>query len=426
MFTRGRRIYCNPHQNLTFYVPDGVTKIFAFVLGAGGGGMAREVGYNGDDYCATGGAGGGYASGIISVSPGASITCTVGQGGRGKSSSDNNTAGGTTSFGSYLTGNGGAAGINHSSFGSNWNYATKSGGGGTASTSGVSQAVTFSGGGTSPGYTNTTSVYAYRGGAGGGASSGSPWGPGTSKPQIGALEGAGGAGWGSNMNQSVSCRGFMSSSNSAKWNATPGDGSAQAASIFNVKYNNQNNGTSNGKGGNGITARGGMYYLQSGQNIREQTNAVSALASDDDSGINGENGNPNWWFPWDIDGGGGGSRCMNEANQYGRYDVNVRGGDGGPGAGGGAVSSKDDNQTYSYSVGYGYQSRGGDGGIGGGGGANFSFTPGTGARPTGRVAGNGGFGGGGGGLYTYNSNDRGGNSTYQAGNGGNGLIIVYW
>ena len=426
MFTRGRRIYCNPHNNLTFYVPDGVTKIFAFAIGAGGGGKARTVSYNGDDYCSTGGAGGGYASGIISVSPGASITCTIGQGGRGKTASDNNTAGGTTSFGSYLTAGGGGAGIDHNSYGSNWTYATKSGQGGSASTSGVSQGVAFAGGGTSPGYTNTSSVYAYRGGAGGGASSGSPWGPGTSKPQLGALEAAGGAGWGSNMNQSVSCRGFMSSSNSPKWNATPGDGSAQAASLFNVKYNNQNLGQSNGKGGNGITARGGSFYQQTGRDVYQTTNTLSALSGSDDSCVNGENGNPNWWFPWDIDGGGGGSRCMNEANAYGRYDIACRGGDGGPGAGGGAVSSKDDNQSYSYSVGYGYQSRGGDGGIGGGGGGNFSFTPQTGGRPTGRVAGNGGFGGGGGGLYTYSSNDRGSNQTYQAGNGGNGLIIVYW
>ena len=424
LFTRGRRVYCNPHVNLSFYVPEGVTKIFAFALGAGGGGKARRG--NNDEYCATGGAGGGYASGIISgLTPGNTITCTIGAGGVGDSPSTSVGAGGTTSFGSYLTANGGGAGIQHNTYSSNYTYATKSGQGGSASTSGVTQAITHAGGGTSPGYTDTSNIYGYRGGAGGGASSGSPWGPGTSIPSITGQMGVGGAGWGSNMHQNAPVRGFMSSSASAKWAATAGDGSHGISSQFNgLKYDNWMNG-GNGKGGNGLTARGGSFTARSQQFTVEGNNSIGAQGTSSDLHNNGENGNPNWWFPWEIDGGGGGSRVMMMTNNGDKFEHFVRGGDGGPGAGGGACSTASATDGAMY---YEYNSKGGDGGIGGGGGGNYSKSNSTsdGGYPAGRTGGHGGFGGGGGGIYTYTNNDRGSNNTYQAGNGGNGLIIVYW
>ena len=425
LFTRGRRIYCNPHVNLSFYVPEGVTKIFAFALGAGGGGKARKA--NNDEYLASRGGGGGYASGIISgLTPGSTITCTIGAGGVGHTPSTSVGAGGTTSFGSYLTANGGGAGVQHNTYNSNFTYATKSGQGGSASTSGVTQAVTHAGGGTSPGYTDTSNIYGYRGGAGGGASSGSPWGPGTSIPSITGQMAVGGAGWGSNMHQNAPVRGFMSSSASAKWAATAGDGSHNISSQFNgLKYDNFTNG-GNCKGGNGFTARGGSFTASSNERyIESSSNAHAAAVGNNDFHNNGENGNPNWWFPWEIDGGGGGSRVQMQTNSNNKHEAFIRGGDGGPGAGGGGctTTSSSDNPMY-----YEYNSKGGDGGIGGGGGGNYSKSSASndGGYPAGRAAGHGGLGGGGGGVYTYPSNDRGSNNTYQAGNGGNGLIIVYW
>ena len=105
-FRNERRIYKFPGaQNFT--VPAGVTQVFAFVIGGGGGGR------NGNDGAHSGGAGGGYAHGVISgLTPGATISCTVGQGGNGdgNSPSTSSSNGSASSFGSYLTGNGGEKG----------------------------------------------------------------------------------------------------------------------------------------------------------------------------------------------------------------------------------------------------------------------------------------------------------------------------
>ena len=92
----------------TWHIPQGVTKVFAFVIGAGGGGYAYNDYYSSKIY--QGGKGGGYAHGVISgLTPGNTITITVGLGGKGynRMHSGSGTAGGNSSFGSYLTGNGG-------------------------------------------------------------------------------------------------------------------------------------------------------------------------------------------------------------------------------------------------------------------------------------------------------------------------------
>lgn len=423
LFTRGRRVYCNPHQNLSFYVPDGVTKIFAFVIGAGGGGYADRG--TGGNECRTGGAGGGYASGIIAVTPGATITCTVGEGGEGRAYNQNTAAaGGTTSFGSYLTGNGGSGGTTHSSYGSYWTYQTKEGGGGSSSASGVTQAVTHSGGGTSPGWARKDDYSSYRASAGGGASSGSPWGSGTSIPARSRWEATGGAGWGSSMHRSSAFRFFMGGD---KWRGHhgAGDGSHfQANYKVGVMYNDTQR--ANPSGGRGITARGGFEVRNSHRDFSAQQSNGGATFDNPYMGSenDGENGNPNWWFPWDIDGGGG---CAGGAleNSQNRKNYVGKGGDGGPGAGGGACKCHHGQSSYD-----GYYSAtgfGGQGGIGGGGGGCFSQGGGSSyTRPAMITGGNGGFGGGGGGAYTYDSNDEGTNYCYAGGTGGNGLIIVYW
>ncbi len=86
-----------------FVVPPRVYTVYVTMCGGGGGG-GRGNGYYG---------GGGAQCWIkqpVSVTPGDSITVTVGAGGTGKTSSDGNgTAGGTSSFGSLLSASGGAS-----------------------------------------------------------------------------------------------------------------------------------------------------------------------------------------------------------------------------------------------------------------------------------------------------------------------------
>ena len=88
----------------TFTVPTGITSLIVRVFGAGSGG-ASSLG-------SVVGAGGGYGEGSITgLTPGASISVTVGTGGNGVAgnSSANPGAGGTSSFGSYITCTGGSA-----------------------------------------------------------------------------------------------------------------------------------------------------------------------------------------------------------------------------------------------------------------------------------------------------------------------------
>lgn len=425
LFTRGRRIYINPHVNQSFYVPDGVTKIFAVAIGAGGGGACTRE-RNGET-CTTGGEGGGYASGIISnLTPNSTITCTIGQGGRGASRYNNAAAGGNTSFGSYLTANGGDAGNTHSSYGSQFDYQTAEGGGGTASTSGVTDAHTASGGGKSPGYTDTNQMTGWRGGAGGGASSGSPWGAGTSKPQLGGQEAVGGAGWGSGLHRSTQCRGFLTSSNAPKYNASAGDGSHFQAQFFMGRRDNDNYMGRHNAGGNGLSARGGYSPTKYNQYNSPASNDNETITTGSNSDVNGENAAPNWWFPWDVDGGGGGSKQV-PRNYSGTYEMSVKGGDGGPGAGGGAVWSVNASND-SYYRDHGWAAFGGRGGLGAGGGGvgATSDSNSDGPGPCAHNGGDGGFGGGGGAVYTFPQTKNGTNYTYNGGNGGNGIIIVYW
>jgi hypothetical protein len=94
----------------TFTVPTGVTRVIAFVFGGGGGGGATDlIESNVGGYGGYGGFGAAYITGL---SPGASITVTVGGGGNGGSYGGSNAAtGGTSSFGSYLSCTGGGGGV---------------------------------------------------------------------------------------------------------------------------------------------------------------------------------------------------------------------------------------------------------------------------------------------------------------------------
>ena len=88
-----------------FTVPNGVTAARVTVLGAGGGG-----GYHASMPSGGGGAGG-RAVGIVgNLMPGSVIAVTVGAGGNAPASPGNGTNGGQSSFGGYMTANGGGGG----------------------------------------------------------------------------------------------------------------------------------------------------------------------------------------------------------------------------------------------------------------------------------------------------------------------------
>jgi hypothetical protein len=94
-------------------VPVGVTSVKATVYGGGGGssGNCDSGGYPGGR--------GGIAIGYVTVTPGASITVTVGSGGAGGGLCTNGGNGGASSFGSTLSATGGQGGQSELSAGSN-------------------------------------------------------------------------------------------------------------------------------------------------------------------------------------------------------------------------------------------------------------------------------------------------------------------
>ena len=102
----------------TFTVPSGVTKLRVRVYGAGGGGGSTgATGAGAFNNCPGGGGGpgtngapGGYSESIVTVSPAATYTVTIGAAGTAGSAS-NGGAGGTSSFGALLSATGGAGGI---------------------------------------------------------------------------------------------------------------------------------------------------------------------------------------------------------------------------------------------------------------------------------------------------------------------------
>lgn len=127
----------------TFNVPSTVSVVWVTAVGAGGGGG----GAGGNTYNAGGGGGGAgelYLDYKVAVTPGASITVTIGAAGTGGTGGNNGTDGGDTTFGSLLTAEGGGGGKKGSSSGS-FGCCTQGGAGGAG---GGAQ------GAASPGYTS--------------------------------------------------------------------------------------------------------------------------------------------------------------------------------------------------------------------------------------------------------------------------------
>jgi hypothetical protein len=148
----------------TFTVPAGVTKVQVHVWGAGGGGGGGvSLGLTGG----AGGGAGGYSQGYYTVTPGGTITVTVGSAGTKGTATNPGGPGGTSSFGSLISAGGGAGG----------------GAGSLASAiGGVVSAVNGVVGG------RGLPANLGQGGAGGSASSGGQGGPGAPRlPQLKAL-----------------------------------------------------------------------------------------------------------------------------------------------------------------------------------------------------------------------------------------------
>lgn len=88
-----------------FTVPAGIYKILVKAWGGGGGGAGSAL-----NHCGGGGGSGSYSESYLNVTPGQVIACTIGAGGSGGTGANNGTAGGSTSFGAYVTCGGGLFG----------------------------------------------------------------------------------------------------------------------------------------------------------------------------------------------------------------------------------------------------------------------------------------------------------------------------
>lgn len=111
----------------TFNAPSDLSgNVQAYVWGGGGGGGA-----GGTDGAGSGG-GGGFTSSSVTVSPGGSVTVTVGAGGSAGTSGSSSTQGGSSAFGSVTAGGGGRGATN--GFGIGGSGGTHSGGSGNVST----------------------------------------------------------------------------------------------------------------------------------------------------------------------------------------------------------------------------------------------------------------------------------------------------
>jgi hypothetical protein len=95
------------YKSATWVKPDGVDEVDVFVLGAGGGGGGGNT-----VYAAPAGGGGAGAYGTRhNIAVTADVTVTVGVGGAGGAIGANNgSAGGSSSFGAFITANGGSGG----------------------------------------------------------------------------------------------------------------------------------------------------------------------------------------------------------------------------------------------------------------------------------------------------------------------------
>ena len=198
----------------TFNIPAGVTKVKVTVIGGGGAGGGSGTS---SETVGNGGGAGGAAIKIVSgLTPGGTVTVTVGAGGTGVSNATGN-SGGTSSFGAHCSATGGTGGTKSGSLITfRTSAANGSGSGGDINLSGFSNhnsAVTYDAGGTRVTHTSG------RGGD-------TPLGYGSGALGVdGDLAGVAGSGYGSGGSGSMS-----------KTASTSRTGGAGAAGIVIVEY----------------------------------------------------------------------------------------------------------------------------------------------------------------------------------------------
>ena len=366
-------------SNLTWTVPNKIVGNISVVLfGAGCGGIT-----NSDRRIAYGGAGGGMNSGTFSFSPGDRVQITIGRGGTGanrsSSSYTENAKGGSSSFGTYLSANGGAG----------------SGGGGSGNSQG-SDGLQFGGGGT----TGANYCYGGNGGTygGGGGTNGNTWHPVTTDDPTSIGQGGdggtyGGGGGGGHMDQERNAYAYMIGANGGTYG---GGGGMGCITYTSTKWSPSHSigsrtpgrgGTYGGNGGCGYIANyssntGNILYPENGTNTMSWTNVDmlngNYLRGPGTAGTSSGGGG----------GGGGFGGCGGTGNFQGGGGGGGYGGNGGNNGGGGG----------------GY---GGNGGHNGGGGGGY-----------GPGADGGNNAGGGGGWFAKGGDDTGGGGGY--GKGGNG------
>lgn len=159
-----------------FTVPTGVTQVSAVVVGGGGGGAGSDGDRNEGN---TGGGGGGLAYGTFSVTPGESLTVTVGAGGAGGGTGGNGGVGGTTIIArgatTLLSGGGGLGGQERSTAaraGGSSGGTERDGGGSGGSSGSATDNNSGSGGGGAGGYSGNGGNGGSNGGSGSAGSGG--------------------------------------------------------------------------------------------------------------------------------------------------------------------------------------------------------------------------------------------------------------
>jgi hypothetical protein len=357
------------YQDGTFTLPTGVTSLRVSVWGAGGAG-----GVSVSNTRAQGGAGGGYASKVI-TSPSTSYAVTVGAGGATRITAGSGASGGTSSFGSAVSATGGGGGVTFSS-----TVAVNSGGAGSSGD------VNFTGGngGSVVSPSSNSDPLAFGGGAAAG-----PWGNGT--------------------NQII-----INSSNVANW-AIGGCGVGGPGGAPNALQSSSDGATGGGgAGGAGFPPSRSNYMSSGGPDILGKVTDVvtgrrqrTTIGNSDFTASNGELPTLTNFYPrhpGEFAVGGGGSG----AYQNNSTAVNLYAGNGASGGGGGGAWYRGGASTEVLA--------GSGGAFGGGGGLNFSNQSSRGAH-----AGNGGIAAGGGGTAGAGSIDLTSN-----GRGGNGLVVVEW
>ncbi|MFJ8433914.1 hypothetical protein ACIQ9P_21700 [Kitasatospora sp. NPDC094019] len=258
----------------TFTVPAGVTAVYARVFGAGGAGSPRDY-YTGQ----YGGGGGGYTTGTLAVTPGQSLTLTVGGGGRLNSTTATYGGGGAGGQGFAVSGGAGATGGSGGGMSAVWNgaYGTNplviAGGGGGSSPGADATTPAAGGGGGSNGGQDNQPAASGRGGtqtAGGAAATqtacaaataGSQYqgGRGAPFPQN---EGGGGGGGGYYGGGGGACQ--RSGTLDANGMGGGGSGYNRGTGVTNTQTSNGTNSNGNGVGGTSGGRTDAQYASGSG------------------------------------------------------------------------------------------------------------------------------------------------------------------